>query len=71
MSKKIAIISGITGQDGGYLSQLLLKENYKIVGLTRSNNNFNNSNFKYLGINGQIQIEECDLLIFQVLSKFC
>ena len=35
---KIAIITGISGQDGSYLSQLLLKKNYKIIGLTNPNN---------------------------------
>ena len=35
--KKIAIITGITGQDGSYLSELLLKKNYKIYGFLRPN----------------------------------
>lgn len=40
---KIALITGVTGQDGSYLSELLLDHNYKVVGLHRrsSNNNFN------------------------------
>lgn len=32
---KLALIAGISGQDGYYLSKLLLKKNYKIIGLTR------------------------------------
>jgi GDPmannose 4,6-dehydratase len=35
MSKKRAIITGITGQDGSYLAELLLKEGYEVVGVTR------------------------------------
>ena len=33
--KKIALITGITGQDGSYLSELLLKKGYKVHGLVR------------------------------------
>ncbi len=29
MKKKTALITGITGQDGSYLAELLLKKNYK------------------------------------------
>lgn len=66
---KTAFISGITGQDGAYLAKLLIEENYKVIGLTRSYNNFNSSNFKYLNIDGNIQIEECDLLDFSSIIK--
>ena len=34
MSKR-AIITGITGQDGSYLAELLLAEGYEVVGVTR------------------------------------
>jgi GDPmannose 4,6-dehydratase len=67
--KKIAIITGITGQDGAYLAQLLIKENYTVIGLTRSYNNFSISNFKYLNIDDKIKIEECDLLDFSSIIK--
>jgi len=33
--KKIAFITGITGQDGSYLAELLLSKNYKVYGLVR------------------------------------
>jgi len=71
---KIAFISGITGQDGSYLAQLLLKKDYRVIGLTRSYNNVNTASFKYLGINENVLIEECDLLdfssIFKLLIKY-
>ena len=35
MKKKIALIFGITGQDGAYLSKLLLKKKYKVYGVKR------------------------------------
>ena len=31
--KRVALITGITGQDGSYLSELLLEKNYKVIGL--------------------------------------
>jgi GDPmannose 4,6-dehydratase len=35
MKKKIALITGITGQDGSYLAQLLFKKNYTVHGIKR------------------------------------
>ncbi|MFL2894803.1 MAG: GDP-mannose 4,6-dehydratase [Candidatus Pelagibacter sp.] len=35
MKKKIALIFGVTGQDGAYLSKFLLKKNYKVFGVKR------------------------------------
>ncbi len=66
---KTACITGVTGQDGAYLVQLLLNEGYNVIGLTRSYNNINLRNFKYLNIAGQIKIEECDLLDFSSIIK--
>ncbi len=41
MKKKIAFITGITGQDGSYLAELLLKKNYTVHGLIRRTSNLN------------------------------
>src|ERR1700722_17728413 len=35
MGKKTALITGVTGQDGSYLAELLLGEGYRVVGMTR------------------------------------
>jgi len=35
MKKKVALIFGVTGQDGAYLSKFLLKKNYKVYGVKR------------------------------------
>ena len=35
MNKKIALVFGITGQDGSYLAELLLKKKYKVYGVKR------------------------------------
>ncbi len=59
---KKVLITGITGQDGAYLAKLLLKNNYKVIGTTRSYNNANFRKLKYLNIFDKIEIQECDLL---------
>tara|TARA_Y100000768_G_scaffold383240_1_gene365023 strand:- start:241 stop:1296 length:1056 start_codon:yes stop_codon:yes gene_type:complete len=41
MKKKIAFITGITGQDGSYLAELLIKKNYIVHGLRRRSSVFN------------------------------
>tara|TARA_B100000575_G_scaffold1831_1_gene1411 strand:- start:7425 stop:8489 length:1065 start_codon:yes stop_codon:yes gene_type:complete len=41
MKKKIALITGITGQDGSYLAELLIKKNYIVHGLRRRSSVFN------------------------------
>ena len=41
MKKKVALITGITGQDGSYLAELLLKKNYKVHGIIRKSSSFN------------------------------
>ena len=41
MKKKIALIFGITGQDGSYLAELLLKKNYVVHGVKRRSSSIN------------------------------
>ena len=41
MKKKIALIFGVTGQDGAYLSKFLLKKNYMVHGIKRRNSTLN------------------------------
>ena len=47
-SKKIALITGITGQDGSYLAELLLKTGYKVHGIKRRASNFNTQRIDHL-----------------------
>ena len=46
--KKIALITGITGQDGSYLSEFLLKKNYLVYGLIRRSSSFNTGRIDHL-----------------------
>jgi GDPmannose 4,6-dehydratase len=57
---KKAIITGITGQDGAYLSRLLLQKGYQVTGLIRSHYGSNLNRLKYLGILDKIELVECD-----------
>ena len=58
---KSAIITGITGQDGAYLSRLLISKGYRVVGLIRSQSGSNLDRLKYLGILDKVELMECDL----------
>jgi len=46
--KKVALITGITGQDGAYLSEFLLKKKYLVYGLIRRSSTFNTSRIDHL-----------------------
>ena len=46
--KKIALITGITGQDGAYLAELLLDKNYEVHGIKRRSSSFNTSRIDHL-----------------------
>jgi GDPmannose 4,6-dehydratase len=66
---KTAIITGITGQDGAYLSNLLLLKGYKVVGLLRSSNSINLFKLKYLNNHENIILEQCDLNDITSITK--
>ncbi len=58
---KKAIITGITGQDGGYLAKLLLSKGYKVYGAQRRNTGKRYWRLDELGIRDQIEIVDIDL----------
>ena len=41
MGSKIALITGVTGQDGSYLAELLLAKGYEVHGIVRRSSSFN------------------------------
>lgn len=47
-SRKIALITGITGQDGSYLAELLLSKGYEVHGLIRRASTFNTSRIDHI-----------------------
>ena len=48
MKKKIALITGVTGQDGSYLAEFLLKKGYKVHGIKRKSSSFNTSRIDHI-----------------------
>tara|TARA_X000001036_G_scaffold298820_1_gene277924 strand:+ start:1030 stop:2064 length:1035 start_codon:yes stop_codon:yes gene_type:complete len=48
MTKKTALITGVTGQDGSYLTDFLLKKNYKIIGVKRRSSSFNTKRIDHI-----------------------
>jgi GDPmannose 4,6-dehydratase len=64
MTKKCAVITGITGQDGAYLAQLLLAEGYRVVGVVRRSSHFGVATHRldWLGITDKVELVDGDLL---------
>jgi len=58
---KIALISGITGQDGAYLAKFLADKGYKVFGLIRSRTGSNTYRLDYLKVADKVELLECDL----------
>jgi len=60
VSRRVALITGITGQDGSYLAELLLEKGYRVVGMVRrsSAENF----YRIEHIRDRIELEQADLL---------
>ena len=48
MSKKVALITGVTGQDGAYLAEFLLKKGYEVHGIKRRSSLFNTDRIDHL-----------------------
>ena len=48
VKNKVALITGITGQDGSYLSELLLQKNYEVHGIIRRSSSFNTGRINHL-----------------------
>ena len=70
---KKALICGVSGQDGAYLSQLLLKRGYTVCGTSRDAQMSSFQNLIRLGIREQVKLESVSLTDFrsvlQILNK--
>lgn len=60
-----ALITGITGQDGAYLSQLLLEKGYQVIGTHRRSSELNLWRLKELGIEKQVELVPMELLEYE------
>ena len=61
MKKKIALITGVSGQDGAYLAEFLLKKNYTVIGTDRRSARGDLWRLKRLKIEKKIILEEMEL----------
>ena len=58
---KAAFVTGVTGQDGAYLSKLLLEKGYKVYGLLARRSSDTTWRLRYLGIHDDVEYVEGDL----------
>ena len=65
--KKIALITGITGQDGSYLAELLLDKNYEVHGIIRRSSSFNTGKIDH--IFNKLNLHYGDITDSQVISR--
>ena len=70
MNKKRALIFGISGQDGAYLSKFLLNKGYEVYGTSRDVEGRNFSRLKRLKIFDEIKLYSASLLDFRNLLSF-
>ena len=66
---KHALITGITGQDGAYLSQLLLNKGYEVHGLLARRGSDTLWRLRELGIEGQVKLIDGDLMDLSSLIR--
>jgi GDPmannose 4,6-dehydratase len=74
MNNKTALITGITGQDGSYLAELLLEKGYKVHGLIRRSSSINTERIDHLYNNPNLKLHYGDvtdsLTLMNVLKKY-
>ena len=69
MKKKIALIFGISGQDGSYLADFLIKKNYSVIGVTRNKSKKNMYRLEKLKIFNKVKIIQGVALDQKFLNK--
>ena len=62
MSRKTALITGITGQDGSYLADFLLEQGYYVLGMVRRSSTVNFDRIAHLQEKEALEIVQGDLL---------
>ena len=75
--KKVALITGVTGQDGSYLAELLLKKGYIVHGIKRKSSSFNTERIDHIYVDPHYStnfyLHYADLVdsnsVFNIISK--
>jgi len=68
-NKKTALICGVSGQDGAYLAQLLLKKDYRVIGASRDATTQEFRNLLHLGIDRQVETVSIALNDFRSVAQ--
>lgn len=68
---KTAIITGVTGQDGAYLAQLLLSKNYRVIGMARRSSHSENMlhRLQWLGVEKDVEMVDGNLSDLSALTR--
>ena len=69
MKRKKAIIFGISGQDGAYLSNFLLKKNYEVFGTTRNKSKNNLYRLQKLKILNKVKLIKCSFVSIKFVDS--
>jgi len=75
---KVALVTGITGQDGSYLAELLLEKNYHVWGIIRRSSNINTQRIEHLYEHPNLTLKYGDMTdgsnllnnIYQIKTKY-
>jgi len=59
--KKTALVTGITGQDGSYLAELLIEKGYNVIGLVRRTSTNNTSRIQHILSSDQLELVEGEI----------
>lgn len=72
-NRKTAIITGVTGQDGSYLAELLLEKGYRVVGLKRRTSLISTGRIDHIYNNPRFEMHYCSMLdpgsMYRVISE--
>jgi GDPmannose 4,6-dehydratase len=66
---KVAVITGVLGQDGAYLAKLLLDQGYTVIGAYRRSATLNNWRLRRLGIADKVVMEPLELLEYSNIQR--
>ena len=71
--RKTAIITGVTGQDGSYLAELLLEKGYRVIGLKRRTSLISTGRIDHIYNNPSFEMHYCSMIdpgsIYRVISQ--
>jgi GDPmannose 4,6-dehydratase len=69
MSRKVALVSGITGQDGSYLAEYLLTMGYQVHGIRRRSSSFNTGRIDHLLSNNDFHLHYGDITDYSSINS--